>query len=130
MSQQNVANVLEEHVRKLELNARRASLEAKHVVFERLLSENFLCITPRGEIMNKAQALESRRKGEMKYDSLDVSEELVRVHGDTAIVTGRSRVKGRYKNRDSSGDYRFTRVYLKQQGEWRIVSSHSTRIQG
>jgi ketosteroid isomerase-like protein len=130
MSQQNVANVLEEHVRSLERNARSASLEAKHVVFERILSENFVCINPRGEIMNKAQALESRRKGEMKYDSLDVSEELVRVHGDTAIVTGRSRVKGRHNNRASSGDYRFTRVYMKQQGEWRIVSSHSTRIQG
>jgi ketosteroid isomerase-like protein len=51
----------------------------------------------------------------------------VRVYGDAAVVTGRATIKGQLKTgadsaQDISGQYRYTRVYVKQQGQWRLVS--------
>ena len=45
-----------------------------------------------------------------------------RVYGDAALVTGRYTVKGRYKEQDISGQHRYTNLYIKQQGTWRLVS--------
>jgi ketosteroid isomerase-like protein len=51
----------------------------------------------------------------------------VRVYGETAIATGRATLKSRYANQDLSGQYRFTRVYFKQE-TWKIVAYQATRI--
>jgi len=52
----------------------------------------------------------------------------VRVYGETAVVTYRSTDKGMYKDMDISGQYRWTDVFVKQGGQWRIVSTQGTPI--
>jgi hypothetical protein len=60
-----------------------------------------------------------------KYESRQISGLNVRVYGDTAVVTGRSIQKGTENAKDYSGSYRFTRVYIKQNGAG--FPSHSKR---
>jgi len=52
----------------------------------------------------------------------------VRVYGDTAVVTGRSVQSGRENGKDYSGNYWFTRVYVKQNGQWLTVALQTTPI--
>jgi ketosteroid isomerase-like protein len=53
----------------------------------------------------------------------------VRVHGDTAILIGRANVKGRFPDGpDISGPYRYMRVFVKQQGQWRLAAVQITAI--
>nr|MBA3766029.1 nuclear transport factor 2 family protein [Acidobacteriota bacterium] len=52
----------------------------------------------------------------------------VRVYGETAVVTGRATVKGKYKGMDISGQYRYTHVFVKQRGHWLVVTAQQTRV--
>ncbi len=83
------------------------------------------------EVARDLQALGrfQRESGSFKYESRTISDLNVRVYGDTAILTGRSTQKGSEGGKDYSGDYRFTRVYAKQDGRWLTVALQATRIQ-
>jgi ketosteroid isomerase-like protein len=48
----------------------------------------------------------------------------VRVYGNTAVETGRSIMNGQDKGQTVPRDTRFTRVWVKQQGRWRLVANH------
>src|SRR5437867_4308515 len=48
----------------------------------------------------------------------------VRVYGNAAVETGRSTMNGQDKGRTVPRDTRFTRVWVKQQGRWRLVANH------
>ena len=115
-------------VQSLERENREASVKGDHAFFNALSVGNFIAIDPRGKLSSKADVLKSRQLREMKYDSIDVDNEQVRVYGDAAIVTGTSIVKGHHLDSDSGGQYRYTRVYVKVEKKWRIASSQSTRI--
>jgi len=44
------------------------------------------------------------------------------------VVTGRSNPKGTIDGKDVSGPIRFTRVYVKRNGNWQSVLFQQTRI--
>ncbi|MDQ3010967.1 MAG: nuclear transport factor 2 family protein [Acidobacteriota bacterium] len=58
----------------------------------------------------------SSTTGPVSYDEVKV-----RVYGDTAVITGRVTTEEKVQSR-------FTRVWVKQQGRWQLVSAQSTRI--
>jgi ketosteroid isomerase-like protein len=49
------------------------------------------------------------------------------VNGDTAVAAGLSDSKVEYKGKPSGGALRFTRVYMKRDGRWVMITSHATR---
>jgi ketosteroid isomerase-like protein len=118
----------EEEIRKLEADARNASLAGDTGFFERVASDDFLSVDPRGETRTKAQMIEHRNSGNMKFHSIQVEDERVRTYGNAAVVTGTAHVKSKHERTEITGSYRYTRVYVKQLGRWRTVSSQSTRI--
>ena len=52
----------------------------------------------------------------------------LRVYGDTAVVHGLETEKSSYKGKDTSGQYRFTDVFLKRDGGWHAIATHVTRV--
>jgi hypothetical protein len=42
----------------------------------------------------------------------------VRVFGDVAVATACGMAKGRYKGQDPSGQFRYTRIWVKRNGQW------------
>ena len=76
----------------------------------------------------KAQDIATITSGDLAFESAVLDNVKVRVYGDTAVVTGRTTNKGKYKGQDISGQYQFTDVFVKQGGRWRAVASHATRI--
>jgi len=54
---------------------------------------------------------------------------VVRLYGDTAVVTARADVKGRQLGEDFSGPYRYTRVWVRRNGRWQTVSYQATVTQ-
>ena len=53
---------------------------------------------------------------------------MVRVYGNTAVITGKADVKGTLAGNDATGQYMFTRVYVKKGGQWQSVAFQQTRI--
>ena len=52
----------------------------------------------------------------------------MRVYGNTAVITGKAEVKGTLAGNDATGQYTFTRVYVKKGGQWQSVALQQTRI--
>ena len=50
------------------------------------------------------------------------------MYGNTAVVTGQVNQKSTNDGADTSGQNRFTRVYVKQNGRWISVANQATAI--
>jgi ketosteroid isomerase-like protein len=94
-----------------------------------MTSDDYTFITLRGEMRSKSDILKGFASGSFHYESREISDLKVRIYGDTAVVTGRSVQKGVENGKDYSGDYWFTRVYVKQKGRWLTVALQTTLIQ-
>jgi ketosteroid isomerase-like protein len=96
---------------------------------ERCLADDYVAIGPLGNVTTKSEAVAARKNSQLHYESVDFSEVAVRVYGEMAIVTARAEVKGTDLGQDFSGPYRFTRVWVKHNGEWKTVSYQATATQ-
>lgn len=118
-----------EEILAIEEERNRAIISGDAVALERMTSDDYTFITLRGELRTKREVVQGFESGSFHYESREISDLDVRVYGNTAIVTGRSNQKGTENGKDYSGDYRFTRVYVKQAGRWQTVALQTTLIQ-
>ena len=116
-------------IKSLEEARNQAVLHGDVAALDKMTSDDYTFITLRGELRTKSDILKGFASGSFHYDSRQVSDLKVRVYGGTAIVTGRSVQKGMENGKDYSGDYRFTRVYVKENGHWLTVALQTTLIQ-
>jgi ketosteroid isomerase-like protein len=119
---------VQKEVEALEMQWRQAQLDNDVGVMDRLLADDYVGISANGIIETKSEALALRRAGTLHIASLDLNDLKVRVYGDTAVVTSRADLKGTSGSTDISGKYRYTRVYNKRLGKWKIVSFEASRI--
>ena len=68
------------------------------------------------------------RAGTVSVTKLDLSDVHIRVYGDTAVVTSVADLVGSNGDSDISGKYRYTRVYARRRGGWKIVSFEASRV--
>jgi len=76
----------------------------------------------------KAQFLDSLRSGRVRYISIEPEERTVRVYGDTAVVQGVAHLLVKVPDRDIDVRLRFTEMYVKQDGQWKMALWHSTKV--
>ena len=63
------------------------------------------------------------------FESVNTEQVNVHVTGDTAILTGLATIKAKLPNgTDISGPYRYMRVFVKQNGQWRLAAASATEI--
>jgi len=124
VGEQTVQNLLKQ----MEMERVEALMKCDAGFFDRTTADDYTMITSSGELRNKARAMGDLKSGEVKFQSADVDELEVRVYGDTAVVTGRHTQKAHSAGNDISGQYRFTRVYVKQKGQWKAVAYQATHI--
>jgi len=116
-------------IRLLEEERNQAILHGDAAALERMTSDDYTFVTLRGEMLTKAAIVQNFRSGAAKYQSREISDLNVRVYGNSAVVTGRAVQKGAENGKDYSGDYWFTRVYVKQGDRWITVALQTTLIQ-
>ena len=119
---------VEREILSLEEARNQAVLHGDATALDRMTSDDYTFITLRGELRTKSDILKGFASGSFHYDSRQISDLKVRVYGDTAVVTGQSVQKGMENGKDYSGDYRFTRVYVKEKGRWLTVALQTTLI--
>ncbi len=117
-----------DQIRKLEEERNEAIVRGDAAVLERLTSDDYTFVTLRGEMRSKAEIIRDFRSGAAKYQSRTISDLNIRVYGDAAVVTGRAVQKGAENGKDYSGDYWFTRVYVRRNGRWTTVALQTTAI--
>src|SRR5215469_4247707 len=113
----------------MERQAKEASLRRDFDFSQRTLAEDYVAITPLGQVTTKQDTVSVRKSGQLKYDTINVTDMVVRIYGDTAVVTARAEVRGHQLGEDFSGPYRYTRVWVRRTGHWLAVSYQATVTQ-
>ncbi len=123
------AAIAQNEIRRLEEQRNQAILHADVATLDRMTADDYTFITLKGELRTKADILQGFRSGAIHYDNRRVSDLKIRLYGNTAVVTGRSVQQGMEYGKDYSGDYWFTRVYVRRGGRWVTVALQTTLIQ-
>jgi len=115
---------VEQVIRKLDTERIQAQIHADAAALERIYADDFIGVGPSGTVRTKPQVISDFTSGDLKFQSITTDDVQVRVYGDAAVETGRSTMDGQDKGKAVPRDTRFTRVWVKQQGRWRLVANH------
>ena len=94
----------------------------------RLVTDDWIIIDPNGEIVDRERFFEIIKSGALTHDMMESEDFRVRVYGDSAVVTGVTRTKGKFMGHDFSTQERATDVFVKRDGRWQCVLTHLTRF--
>lgn len=102
----------------------------------KILADDLIITYPDGNTGTKTSELSGIESGAVTMDAWEVTDTKVTVLGaDGAVITGRGVIKnGKSKDLKTkktiniSGEYRFTDVYARRNGQWLAVASQSTQV--
>src|SRR2546422_3334622 len=95
-------------VRELERKYAAAVLRQDLTTLDLILADDFIATSSRGEVRNKTQEIgDIKTASDYAIESFKVDDINLRLFGITAVVTGRSVLKLRYKNQSSGSVFRY-----------------------
>jgi ketosteroid isomerase-like protein len=113
-------------IRELERERIDAGLRKDVVALEATTADDYLQIDMTGNVRDKTTQMKRIASSEVKMDSNMLDDMVVRIYGETAVVTGRATAVGTIRG-EPYPRIRFTRVYVKQGGTWKVVLYQQTR---
>src|SRR6185503_18387533 len=119
---------VEQVIKQVDHERIQAQIGADAAALDRIYANDFIGIGPSGRVRTKVQVMADFTSGDLKFQSITTEDVQVRVYGNTAVETGRSTMIGRDKGKAVPRDNRFTRVWIKQQGRWQLVSNHYSSL--
>lgn len=99
----------------------RAAIEAN-------MAEDFRQIDAAGNVEGKRAFVDNIVSPDLRIDPYTVEDFDVRLYGDVALLSGRTRMSGTYQGKPFASHYRYIDVYVRRSGEWKIVSVQISRI--
>jgi ketosteroid isomerase-like protein len=114
----------------LEGKWRDAMVQGDSAGLEKLLADDFFGISSNGTVSDKQQYLQRMTHGDNKFTTIELMDLKVRMQATTAIAVSQARVSGALDGRQSSGVFRYTKVYGREGGVWRVLNFEATRVSG
>jgi ketosteroid isomerase-like protein len=106
-----------------------ALLAADRAALARILSDDFLLIdVMTGSEIPAPALLDTIGAGLLAFEAIEPAGRLVRQYQRTAIVTGRTEMRGRFAKTPFAARSRYTHVFVEQGGQWRLVAAQGTPI--
>ena len=119
----------QQEVLQFERDACKAFLEADVVALERVLTPDFTLTLSNGEVSTRSDEINELRSGKVHYDVFENYDMLARLYGDTAVVLGKTRVKGIADGKPFDRVVQFTDTLIKRDGRWQLAAGHVSRIE-
>jgi uncharacterized protein (TIGR02246 family) len=93
------------------------------------LTEDYTLTNSKGEISARADDIADATSGKVRYAEFENYDMKVRLYGDsTAVVTGRTKLKGVYNGKPIDKVVQFTDTLIKQNGHWRLAAGHVSAV--
>ncbi len=121
-------NAVADQLRQIENDWTEAQKTKNVAKLAEILADEWMGIGPDGKTSDKAKALADLKAPGNSIESVEMGPLQVRIFGNTAVVTGSDTEKSMDNGKDSSGRYIWTDVFVKQQGKWRAVASHDSKM--
>jgi ketosteroid isomerase-like protein len=117
---------IEQEIRRLDLAHADAILRGDLAALDKLWTEDFKVNNP----FNQIDRADRIRTGAVTYSSFTREPETVLIHGNTVIVMGRELVvpKGNSPDAGETINRRYTNIWMKRSGKWRLVARHASVI--
>jgi uncharacterized protein (TIGR02246 family) len=113
----------------LEDEWRNAVLNSDAKAMDSLLADDYMAITPAGTLQSRDEALQNMRSRRVHFTSLTLTDRKVRFYGPTAVVTSMASIEANTPDGQVTGNYRYTRVYVRNaQGVWKVVSFEASHV--
>jgi ketosteroid isomerase-like protein len=90
--------------------------------------EDYTLTNSTGKITTRADDIGEARKNDPKYEIFENYDMKVRVHGDTAVVTGKTHTKGVSGGKPFDAQFQFTDTFVKDGGRWRFPAGHVSKL--
>ena len=118
----------EQEIRSLEQQEVRAILQKDTATLFKLWAPEFIVNNPANIVVTKREVVELLKGGKIDYESFDRTIETISVIDNTAIVMGSEGLKpqGVTDNKGMNVKRRFTNVWLRRQGQWKLVGRQAT----
>ena len=118
----------EEEFLKLEKGFEEAIVKNDPEAIGRFVTDEWIIIDPDGGVVDRTRFFDVIKSGALTHEMMESEDLRVRVYGDSAVVTGLTRTKGKFMGQDFSTQERATDVFVKRDGRWQCVLTHLTRI--
>jgi ketosteroid isomerase-like protein len=127
-SAQGGGETVEQQIKALHAQLMEATLKHDPGFLVKYLADDYIAIRNDGKLTTKVQEIENYGSGATKYESIEIREATMRIHGNTVIYNSLNSIKATINGKPFSGDVRNTRVWVKQNGDWRIVAFQATQV--
>ena len=120
----------EKEVLQFEGDACKAFLDADPSALEHVLTTDFTLTLSNGEVSTRSDEINDLRSGKVHYDVFENYDMIVRLYGNnTAVVLGKTRVKGTPDGNPFDRIVQFTDTLIKCDGRWQLVAGHVSRLE-
>ena len=106
-----------------------ALLAADHDLLGTILADDFVIIDVlSGQVARREELLGAISSGQLRFTEVTryAEERSVRLRASAAVVTGRTRMVLRYQGNEVTAHSRYTHVYTRDNGRWRLMSAQGT----
>lgn len=90
--------------------------------------EDYTLTNSMGKVTTRADDIAEAKENDPKYEIFENYDMKVRLHGDTAVVTGKTHTRGVSGGEPFDFQFQFTDTLVKDGGRWRLLVGHVSRL--
>lgn len=124
-------NKVEARIRELEHKEHQAMLKGDWATLQTIWTPTFMVNAPFNRVtMSSQEVIDLVKAGVIRYSSFTRNIEQVLIKGDMVITMGSETVVpvGDIPKAGQTINRRYTNIWIKERGEWRLVARHSNEI--
>ena len=115
-------------VKQADLDRIAAMVKVDIAALETVFDDKMVYTHSSGKVDTKASLLEALRTGATKYMSVEFVEPEYQAFGNTVVCTGVAKVSVKNATGDVNFSARFTEVWTRKRGVWKLVVWQTTRL--
>src|ERR1700733_6705657 len=93
-----------------------------------IYSDDYMLVRPDGNAFSKAQILDDLKIHAMRFSSIELTNEKIRIYGPVGVLTGDSKITTVRDGKESQTAFRLVAVYCKQNNRIELVHFQSSPL--
>ncbi|MBV8142377.1 MAG: nuclear transport factor 2 family protein [Verrucomicrobia bacterium] len=122
------AGSAEQQIEALQVEFVKAILKGDTGFYQKYYADDAFSVHGQGQVYTKAQEIADLKSGSLKYDSYTIRDQKIHIDGSTAVVVTLASGKGLLESKPFNQDFRTTYVWVKREGNWKLLLRQVTRI--
>jgi ketosteroid isomerase-like protein len=104
-----------------------AQIKGDRAALEDLLADDYVLVNSRGQRQTKAELIADYTKPGFELEPFTVEEPVELVWSDGAVMGGVATLRGVDEGQSFEVRLRFSDIWAKRQGRWRVIYTHASR---